>query len=172
MRRRFAKREPIGVTARRHLAHCAFVAGAHDKVVPQETYDRLPPLPKTRGPRIDHEDLEKHVISAVGELLSLHPKVLLAVRQNTGSLPYDREGKPVPIWFYKLLRTPEEMTVTDFWGLLRDGRPLALEAKRPSWKWSGDDRELKQRAFIQMVEAIGGVGGFVRSAEEAQAILQ
>lgn len=129
-------------------------------------------LPKVRGPRVDHADLEKHVLSAVGDLLVAHPKVLLAVRQNTGGTQYEgSDGRAHSMWFYRLIRTPDEMTITDYWGFLRDGRPMAIECKKPSWKWSGDEREKKQRAFIHMIESIGGVGGFVRGVDETMSIL-
>lgn len=172
-RRRFAKREHPAVLQRRNHAYLSSIIPPEQR----ERFDRdfpeaaLPALPKKRGPRVDHDDLEKHVISDVSELLAAHPKVLLAVRQNSGSLPYDRDGRPVPIWFYRIVRDPSDITLTDFWGFLRDGRPFALEAKKPSWKWSGEEREIKQRACIQAIEAIGGIGGFVCSIDDAKAIL-
>lgn len=117
--------------------------------------------------------LEKDVLAAVGDYLAAHPNVLLAVRQNSGAMHYESQGRTVPVWFYKLVRRGDkDVTLTDFWGFLRDGRPFAIEAKRPSWRGVSDERERKQEAFIHLVEAIGGVGGFVRSVEEAQGILQ
>lgn len=130
--------------------------------------------PKRERAAPDPNDSEAPVKNAVSELLAQHPQVLFAVRQNSGSLAYQgANGRAIPVWFYKLVRAPEHVTVTDFWGFLRDGKPYALECKRPSWKWpkTPSDREVKQRAFIQMIEAIGGVGGFVRSADEAKAVL-
>ena len=116
-------------------------------------------------------DLEGPVIKAVGELLGVHPLILFAVRQNSGALPYHREGRAVPVWFYKLARRPEPMTIVDYWGFLKDGRPLALECKRPDWKKPRTEHEDRQQAFLRMIEAIGGIGGFVRSADEANALL-
>jgi hypothetical protein len=141
---------------------------------PEENMAALPKPRAPRAPAKPGDDLEGIVISAVGDLLRAHPRVLLAVRQNSGALPYDKDGRPVPIWFYKLVRRPEEeITITDYWGFLRDARPFAIECKRQSWKWpaSPSDRELKQRAFIHMIEALGGVGGFVCSVDQAQALL-
>jgi hypothetical protein len=63
------------------------------------------------------------------------------------------------------------MVVTDFWGLLRDGRMLALEVKRRDWKRVSGAREQQQQAFIDVVKSAGGVGGFVTSAEDALALL-
>lgn len=116
----------------------------------------------------DPEDSEAPVLAAVGELLHYHPQVLLAVRQNSGAA-FTPDG--APIWFFKIVRSPPEITITDFWGFLRDGRPFALEAKRPSFRAPRTERELKQQAFIHMIESIGGIGGFVRSAEEANCLL-
>lgn len=118
--------------------------------------------------------LEKEVLAAVGDLLESHPQVLLAIRQNSGAMPYESHGRLVPVWFYKILRRPEDLTIVDYWGFLRSGKPFAMECKRADWKGPSptDKREMKQQAFIRMIECIGGVGGFVRSADEAQAILQ
>lgn len=172
-RRPFRAREHPNIEIRRNRASIRALVppdrlAKFDADFPHST---LPPLPQKRGPREDHEDLERHVLNAVGEYLSAHPQVLLAVRQNSGSMPYDRNGRAVPVWFYKLLRSPDDVTITDYWGFLRDGRPYAIEAKRPSWKWAGSEREIKQRAFIQMIEAIGGVGGFVRGLDEARVLI-
>lgn len=124
--------------------------------------------PKRERAAPDPADTEAPVLAAVGEFLAAHPQVLLAVRQNSGAAVYDSGGRSIPIWFYKLVRKPEDITFTDYWGFLRDGRPFAIECKRPSWKKVSTPREEKQRAFIQLIEAIGGVAGFVRSVDEAQ----
>ena len=118
------------------------------------------------------DDAEKHVQREVGELLAKHPSVLLAVRQNSGGMRYeDTQRQEHVMWFYKFWRCPEKMTIVDYWGFFRDGKPYAIECKRRDWKWSDDPREIKQRAFLQMIEAIGGRSGFARGVEEAQAIL-
>ena len=72
---------------------------------------------------------------------------------------------------YRIVRAPEDMTITDFWGLLKDGRMFALEAKRPSWKGLHTPREVRQAKFINLVLAAGGIGGFVRSSIEAENLL-
>jgi hypothetical protein len=117
--------------------------------------------------------LEKDVLHAVGQFLAAHPRVLLAVRQNSGAAHYESNGKAVPIWFYKLVKNAGEhdITLTDYWGFLRDGRPFAIECKRESWRSVSGEREKKQQAFIHLVEAIGGRGGFVRNVNDAEVIL-
>lgn len=141
---------------------------------PAEKIDAIRvPLPKQRTtPRLsDPADTEGPVASAIAELLARHPKVLFAVRQNGGAFTYDtKDGRSAPVWFYRIL-TGSEITITDFWGLLKDGRPFAIEAKRPSWKEPKLPREFKQAAFIMLMRNIGGKGGFATSVEEAAAIL-
>lgn len=116
----------------------------------------------------DPNDSEAPVLAAVGELLHYHPQVLLAIRQNSGAA---MAPNGAPIWFFKTVRSPPEFTLTDYWGFLRDGRPFAIECKRPSFKSPRTERELKQQSHIHLIESIGGVGGFVRSAEEANCLL-
>lgn len=180
--RRAFKRRTVNQTAHRNVAMIEALAG---REIPElrRGLDENFPLRKRRAQALDidavhrkqayPDDNEASVIRAVSDLLAAHPSVLLAVRQNSGAMPYDRDGRPVPVFFYKLLRTPEDMTIVDFWGFLRDGKPFAIECKRPSWKGpsASNDREMKQSAFIRMIECIGGKGGFARSVEEAQAIL-
>jgi hypothetical protein len=130
--------------------------------------------PKRERAAPNPADSEGPVLDAVGELLASHPQVLFAVRQNSGAMHSEgRDGRVHAYWFYKLIRRPgaSELTLTDFWGYLRDGRAFAIECKRPSWKAPREKRELNQQAFIRMIESLGGIGGFVRSADEANALL-
>lgn len=126
---------------------------------------------RSRAPS-DPNDSEAPVIAAVGELLAVHPQVLLAVRQNSGAMHYQAaNGNAVPVWFYRLVKKPFELTFTDYWGFLKDFRPFAIECKRPSWKEPRTDRETKQLSFIRLIEGMGGIGGFVRSSDEAKGLL-
>ena len=119
----------------------------------------------------DNPDNESHVIREVSQLLAVHPKVLFAVRQNSGGASYEaKSGKYAPIFFYKVL-TGQPLTITDFWGILRDGRPFALEAKRRDWKEPKDDLERRQWAFLMLVRNVGGVSEFVRGVDEAKLLL-
>lgn len=138
---------------------------------PMEKLYALPPKRAYKKRSVESETLEKDVLAAVSELLASHLGVLLAVRQNSGAMQYEANGRTAPVWFYRLVKR-KDVTITDFWGFLRDGRPFAIEAKRPSWRGVSDDRERKQEAFIHLVEAIGGVGGFARSVDEARAIIE
>lgn len=136
------------------------------------------PVREAKKPRAapvptDPAQLEAAVSREIAEVLAVHPKVLFALRINSGSAKIG----DVPIWFWKWVRRRGvEMTVTDYIGCLTDGRWFAIEAKARSWKGSYGDgekanRERKQQAFINVVISAGGVGGFAVSGEQALEIL-
>lgn len=132
-----------------------------------------------RTPRKPTEDLEGPVQTAIGELLAIHPKVLFAVRQNSGMMQTEYQNKSTGevkssyTWFYKWARRrSKKMRITDFWGMLVDGRMFAIEAKKPSWTKPTDDREHEQMEFMLTVRSAGGVSGFANCVEQAQAILE
>jgi len=161
----------------------AFYAGASENPKAQENLAKLlvpePPQRHRVKRPVDGKPavpLESDVIRAIGELLAVHPKVLWACRQNSGAASYEASsGRYQPIFFYRIL-TGQDMTVTDFWGLLRPvgdapARVFAFEAKRSSFTSPKTGRELRQWAFLTMILNCGGVAGFVRSAEEANELL-
>lgn len=114
--------------------------------------------------------LEADVSKAVSQYLSVHPKVKFAVRQNSGAaMMTGKGGAQIPIWFYRFAaRKGVEMRITDFWGLLTDGRCFALEIKRPGWTKPTDQREREQANFIEVV----GLGGFVTCVEDVEKIIK
>lgn len=159
-------------------------AAAADAFV-KEVIAAIPPAHKKREPRgVDIDaihgskraprQLEAPVVKAIGELLAVHPRVLFAVRQNSGSASYEAaSGKWAPVNFYNMLtHSPKDMTITDFWGILRDGRGLAVEAKAPGWKEPRTEREFKQAAFLSMVRNAGGIALFATSADEVAEVLK
>ena len=144
-----------------------------EALTPAENHAKLDELraitPAAPAPRaaINQHDSEGPVIKAISELLATHPKVLFAVRMNSGSLPYlNAQGKAVPVKFHRVL-TGQPVRVVDFTGWLKDCRPFALEAKRPSWNKPSDERELEQANFLMLIRNLGGIGEFVRSVDEA-----
>lgn len=114
--------------------------------------------------RSDPSELEGAVMKEVGELLAMHPQIVFAVRQNTGATTDY-------VWFYRWVKWPEKMTISDYWGLQRNRRMFAIECKRRNWKYTGSEREQQQKAFIDTVVESGGRGGFATCAEEAREIL-
>ena len=116
---------------------------------------------------------EAPVVSAISELLAAHPRVLFAVRQNSGMASYEaKSGKYAPVYFYRLLKHGKELTITDFWGILRDGRMLAVEAKAPGFRGPHTDREFAQANFLALVRNAGGIALFATSADQvAEALL-
>ena len=124
--------------------------------------------PRAAPTPTDPTQLEAAVSREIAEVLAIHPKVLFALRINSGSA----EIGGVPIWFWKWVRRRGvEMTVTDYIGCMTDGRWFAIEAKRRSWTRVSDKREEMQQAFINVVISAGGVGGFAVSGEQALEIL-
>ena len=99
--------------------------------------------------RMADEDREEAVMVEVGDAIRLSASVLLAWRQNSGSLTDDRG---VPIWFYRKVKGMDDMTISDY--------------------VCGTPRETAQDAFIQAIRSSGGVGGFVTCAEQALEILK
>ena len=128
---------------------------------------------RTQQPRQDNPLNVDHVIREVGELLAVHPAVAFAARQNSGGASYEaKSGKYAPLMFYRILTHPKnELTIVDFWGFMKDGRMLALEAKRRDWKGPKEEREFKQAAFLMLVRNCGGIADFVRGTDEALALL-
>lgn len=123
-------------------------------------------------PRVDHPDLEKHVLRAVSDLLAVHPAVLIAIRQNSGAASYEaKTGKYAPLWFYQWIRSPESMTLPDVWGMLITGRMFFFECKRPSWTKPSDDRERRQALFLDLMRAKGAISAFITDAERANEML-
>ena len=140
------------------------------KPVPEDFQSKPEPAKTPRKPATasDPHELEASVQREVFSVLAKHPAVLFAVRQNSGAA---MSGN-VPIWFYRWARrNGVEMTLTDFWGMLRDGRMFCMECKKRSWKRVSGTREMQQSNFIDVVRSAGGVGGFVTCAEDALALL-
>lgn len=131
--------------------------------------DAIAPV-RTQGPR---RDLEGPVVAAIAELLAVHPKVAFACRQNSGQASYEaKSGKYAPVAFYRILTGAKELTVVDFWGFLKDGRIIAVEAKAPGFTAPRNDREYKQANFLALVRNCGGIGIFATSADDVAIALR
>ncbi len=127
------------------------------------------PEKRTHTKQMADNDTEAAVMREVGELLAVHPKVLFAVRQNSG-MAYGENKQP--IYFYRWARSKTKMRISDFWGMLTDGRMFACEVKNRLWTKPSGEREAEQQNFLLTVKYAGGVAGFVTSAEQAQKIIE
>lgn len=130
----------------------------------------LPDAPRKRAAPVQRE---APVVAAISELLAVHPKILFAVRQNTGMASYEAaSGRYAPVQFYRKLTHGKELTISDFWGILKDGRMFACEAKRPGWVEPKTDTERAQANFLTLVRNAGGVSLFATSADEVAVALK
>lgn len=115
------------------------------------------------------DELEASVISDISKLLANHPKVLFACRSNSGAAYMrGRDGKERPVTFNRIIKSPVQMRISDFHGILTDGRPYAVECKHRKWTKPTDQREHEQAAFLQMVRDAGGVGIFATCVEDVE----
>lgn len=120
----------------------------------------------------DKSELEAAVLREVGELLAVHPLVLFAVRQNSGAAYLTgKGGADVPVWFYKFVRSRTPLRISDYWGLLTDGRPFAVECKRRDWKTPSGQREIEQRDFLLTIRGAGGTACFATCADDVVKML-
>jgi len=127
---------------------------------------------KQKRERAAPRDLEGPVVAAISELLAVHPKILFAVRQNSGMASYEaKSGRYAPVHFYRILTHGKEITVVDFWGILKDGRVFACEAKAPGFREPRTDREFAQANFLALVRNAGGLALFATSVDEVAAVL-
>lgn len=107
------------------------------------------------------EPLEGDVQGAIRALLAVHPLVAWHMRINSGvSTPIDADGRR------RFIRFHDMPGCSDLIGQLADGRFLAIEVKRPSWRRPSDEREEAQAAFIERVRAGAGVAFFARSTAD------
>jgi len=115
------------------------------------------------------DELEASVIAEISKLLAHHPNVLFARRNNSGaaSMP-GRDGKDMPVYFTRIIKSPVKMRIPDIDGYLTDGRKFAIECKRRNWTKPTDQREHEQAAFLQMVRDAGGVGLFATCVEDVK----
>ncbi len=99
---------------------------------------------------------ESDVLKACMDLLARHPKVAFAHRANTGGMT-DKRGQFVKFGF---------RGQSDIVGMLKGGRFLAVEVKRP-----GNRPTAEQNAFLGAVNLGGGFGCWADDAERLNFLL-
>ncbi len=65
----------------------------------------------------------------------------------------------------------EAFKSSDLIGMTMDGRFVAIETKKPGWKYTGTVTEEAQQAFIEIVNYRKGIAGFVTSLEDFNKLL-
>ena len=168
--KRKSLRDTIADNAKAMDAYAALSGKPTPQGYKELTAHIIKPKVARAAPKPSGVPLEADVSKAIAQLLAAHPNVKFAVRQNSGAayLP-GKNGASVPVWFWKFAkRGSMEMRITDYWGMMQDGRMFAIEVKRPGWTKPKDQREREQANFIEAV----GLGGFVTCVEDAQRILK
>ncbi len=109
------------------------------------------------------EPLEQQCLNAIRAALRYHPAVAEVWRINSGRawLPA-KDGKERPIRFHDI------DGCSDLIGLLKDGRMLAVECKRPSTRNAATEAQL---AFLRLVRKHGGIAFVAAAADEAITLL-
>ena len=157
-------KKPLRETYRENQGALDYYAKLYGK--PQTVHIPVKPKREIKNHSDAHE-LEASVVSEISSVLAHHKNVLFACRANSGAAYMTgRDGKEMPVTFNRIIRSPVQMRISDFWGILRDGKPYAIEAKRRNWTKPTDQREHEQAAFLQMVCDAGGIGIFATCAED------
>lgn len=114
---------------------------------------------KLRHPEAPESDVQSTLLT----VLEMHPRVAWAYRMNTGAghLAHKRKDSPGGWIVSKTFLRFGFPGMSDILGQMKDGRFLAVEAKRQSGELSGD-----QRAFLENVRRNGGIGIEARDARE------
>ena len=114
----------------------------------------------TRGPRVNNDKreipLEKDIQKTIMDFLSAHPKVAFRGRFNRGTaITGDALGNTRYTKFNSVKGFP------DIHGMLKGGRALYVEVKRPGGRVSEDQQE-----FIDKVSAHGAVAFIAYSVDD------
>ncbi len=169
------KREPLGVTMRRHRSSLG--AMIHDpaqraRFAADFPESNLPALPKPRIRRpVDGQPtardlvpLEKEIQRAILDDLELDKRVAFVGRFNRGqAVAMGADGRTRYTAFNSVKGFP------DIHGLLIGGRAFYIEVKRPPPCYEKPNDE--QQAFLDNAKAAGACAGVATSVEEARALL-
>lgn len=122
----------------------------------------LIPLPEPSSDASSEAALQATIRRELGSL----PDVRVW-RNNVGSLK-DATGRPVR---FGLAEGSSDLVAI----VAPHGRMVAIECKHPGWtaakRGGRADHEAKQRKFLDIVRAFGGVAGFATSLEDALALV-
>ncbi len=97
---------------------------------------------------------------------------ILLWRNNSGVLK-NIDGTPVR---YGLCNESKKINKkfksSDLIGLTQDGIFVAIEVKEEGWKYSGDEREVAQKHFIDYIKSKKGIAGFAASVQDFKNIIE
>jgi len=134
--------------------------------------------PAPRQQRTADQDKEWYVSDEIEAALKNHPLVAFLIRTNSGVTKYkDNHGKEQIVRFSRFVKRPtdenEKMLIPDYYGMMKGGQYLVLEAKDRNWHMTPSDyRAQDQWRFIRGILARGGRGGFCCSAQDALKIVE
>jgi hypothetical protein len=117
-------------------------------------------LAPRRKRRISVEPSEAQIQRAILDYLRHHPKVTFVGRFNRGAVAASYRGRQSFVRFNTVAGFP------DIHGLLRDGRALYVEVKRP-----GSRPTQAQQQFIREAALAGAIAIVATSVEDVQAVL-
>jgi hypothetical protein len=105
------------------------------------------------------EPTEAQVMASIRTAMQYHPAVAACWRINSGSAWLKgKGGQERPVKFHDIAGC------SDLIGILKGGRWLAIEVKRPSTR---NDTTPAQDAFLDRIERAGGVAFVAWSVDEA-----
>ena len=167
-------RRSVKPTTKREIAIQSNSWDSHYAILSNRPAKYQVEVPDARKPvqHSDPDELEGAVMKEVASVLKTHPRIVFAMRVNSGAawMP-SKGGKDAPVAFYRIVRNPMSyaITIVDFTGWYGKGTsvlPFAFECKRRSWKYKGDAREVAQGNYLKMIEAFGGIASFITSGQQ------
>ena len=100
--------------------------------------------------------LEKDIQKAIMQFLKSHPKVAMVWRQNSGTFQ-ETDGRGNT----RFIRANSARGMADIMGVLKNGRALAIEVKRPGAKVLPH-----QQLFLDSITEAGGLAFVARSVDD------
>jgi len=162
MKRRPTLRETIA----KNQASMDLYAALSDR--PRVVFD-APPEPVKRAPRATPAEprrTEADVMREVHAFLRTHPRVAWFMRINSGAVS---DGDRHVVFYRLYMRGARVKTrgVSDYLGMLDDGRMFLLECKRPGLRKATPE----QQELIDVCQLYGGLAAVVQSVEDVAEIL-
>ena len=109
------------------------------------------------------EPTEAQVQASILRYLKFHSRVVWAARFNSGAMVKESEEGSKNRRYIRFNTLPG---CPDILGMLDDGRIIAIEVKRQSWRKPTCDREKIQGSFLKLCREHGAVALFARRIED------